>query len=58
MSLEGLVPSRAAAAPPRGVMRALFNAPKKVTPARVIAYDAKGREVHRIDINPGWFRID
>jgi hypothetical protein len=41
-----------------GVMRALFNAAKKVTPVRVIAYDAKGREVHRIDITPGWFRID
>jgi hypothetical protein len=39
-----------------GVMRALFDAPKKVTPIRVIAYDAKGREVDRIDIDAAWFR--
>jgi hypothetical protein len=41
-----------------GVMRALFDAPKEVIPIRVIAYDAKGREVHRIDLDAAWFRID
>jgi hypothetical protein len=40
-----------------GGVRALFDAPKELNPIRVIAYDAKGREVHRRDIDAAWFRI-
>jgi hypothetical protein len=40
-----------------GGVRDLFDAPKELMPIRVIAYDAKGREVHRTDIDAAWFRI-
>jgi len=32
--------------------------PKKTRPIRIIAYDAEGRVVRKIDVNPAWFRID
>jgi hypothetical protein len=41
-----------------GVIQPLYQAaPAEIRPVRVIAYDAEGRVVHKIDVNPGWFRI-
>lgn len=42
-----------------GVIQPLYRVePKDIRPVRVIAYDAEGRMVHKIDVNPAWFRID
>jgi hypothetical protein len=42
-----------------GVIQPLYRVePKEIRPVRVIAYDAEGRVVRKIDVNPAWFRID
>jgi hypothetical protein len=42
-----------------GVIQPLYRVePKDIRPVRVIAYDAEGRVVRKIDINPAWFRMD
>ena len=42
-----------------GLVEALRQStPKKTRPIRILAYDANGRVVHKIDINPAWFRIN
>jgi hypothetical protein len=40
-----------------GGVRELFDAPPKLTPIRVIAFDAKGHEVAQHEIDPAWFRV-
>jgi hypothetical protein len=43
-----------------GVIPPLYRVvePKDIRPVRVIAYDADGRVVRKIDINPAWFHMD
>ena len=42
-----------------GLVQALRqSSPKETRPIRVLAYDAEGRVVHKIDVNPASFRID
>jgi hypothetical protein len=41
-----------------GVIQPLYRVePKEIRPVRVIAYDAEGRVVRKIDVNPAWFSI-
>jgi hypothetical protein len=40
-----------------GGVRPLFDAPPKMSPIRVIAYDADGHAVAQHEIDPAWFRV-
>jgi hypothetical protein len=42
-----------------GLVQALRqSAPEETRPIRIVAYDAEGRVVRKIAVNPAWFRID